>query len=291
VRPVATSAVFRRLSVIVIVLCVLLAIYHQQVQQAVGRWAASYYADAASKELLSQDTVQALEFVHRALDWMPDDPALIYLRAQIHARAKDWDASLADLTRLIDDLAPRFSQAYAKRAAVYQELHQLDRALQDLDRAVQLSPADSGELINNLNNRAYVRALSGQRLDEALRDVEQAIELYTSRPERQGRVATAPAAYLDTLGYIRFRRGDFEAARHDIENALTTLQNERAQVLQRMEANSPSYSRLSSEYNRSRGEIVHHRGLVLRELGKASEAHDDFKLALELGYQAPPAPD
>lgn len=51
------------------------------------------------------------------------------------------------------------------------------------------------------NNLAWLLALNGSELDEALQHVEQAVQLDPNNP-----------AYIDTLGEVQFRRGNFAAA-------------------------------------------------------------------------------
>jgi tetratricopeptide (TPR) repeat protein len=82
---------------------------------------------------------------------------------------------------------------------------QLADGLQDLNDYVRLS----ANAPDSLNVRCWERAKLGQGLDLALADCDGAVG------QRPG-----VAAYLDSRGFVRFRRGDYESAIADLDRAL-----------------------------------------------------------------------
>ena len=75
-----------------------------------------------------------------------------------------------------------------------------DEALADLTAAYEIRSAKNSNLFNH---RAYARAVFNVELDEALKDVEQAIAWSGKSPN---------AAFIDTRGYVYFRLGRYDEA-------------------------------------------------------------------------------
>jgi tetratricopeptide (TPR) repeat protein len=269
---------------VVLTVASLVAIFHRRIEQSFRRTAAQYHADEASDFLRTQNVPAALQSVEQALAWMPGDASLVYLRAQIHAEAENWDASLADYTRITDELAPNFAIAYSKRADIHRNRANYRDALLDLDRAVALSPTDDPVL---LNDRAYVRALAGKQLDQALAEIELAIELIKQQAQRRGRDTDVPPEYLDTLGYIQFRLGNYDAALEQVQLAVDKLQEHRALACKELNRRKQPLGQKMRMFDRIQAEIVYHRGLIFQAQGEAKLARDDLKLANDLGYQPP----
>lgn len=92
-------------------------------------------------------------------------------------------------------------------ADVQTDLDRWDDAKRSYDRALRLDPANH----NAMNNFAYNLSLQGEELDRALDLAEEAISY---QPEN--------AAYLDTIGWIYFKRGEYEEAREFIQRSVDT---------------------------------------------------------------------
>lgn len=268
---------------VILTLAVLTAVFHGQIGRTIRRTVASYHADSASEQLQEGNVPAALASIERAIDWLPGDAALIYLRAQIHAESEDWEDSLSDYSRVTDELAPNFALAYAKRAEVYQQCADFRRALADIDQAIALSPTDDPGL---LNHRAYVRALAGEDLELALADIQLAIELF-SRHQQRGRDAEVPAALLDTRGYTRYRLGQHDVALEDVEQALRQLQADRERRRKSLVKMKRPVGAAMRRFDKIQAEIVYHRGLIRQAVGDVNGAHEDLALAKDLGYQPP----
>ncbi len=96
---------------------------------------------------------------------------------------------------------------YGTLGDVMQELDSWDRAVDAYNMALRLDRDNH----NALNNYAYFLSVRGERLNEALEMAERAISF---EPEN--------AAYLDTIGWIHFKLGNYEEARSYIQKAVDT---------------------------------------------------------------------
>ena len=97
-----------------------------------------------------------------------------------------------------------------------------------------------------LNYLGYMWAEKGENLDEALAMVQRALEL---EPDS--------AAYIDSLGWIYFRQGDYRQALEQLDRAARLLPRD--------------------------GTVQEHLGDVQRALGNVGEARTAYERALALG--------
>jgi len=281
------SLMWVRWSLILLTLFALCAVYHREVTKAACRFVANRHANAASGLLVDENIAGALAKVEQALRWLPNDSALVYLRGQIFAEDENWEASLRDYTRVIEELAPEFAFAYVKRAAVHEQMGNYVLAMDDLKQAMKLSPPDEPSL---LNHHAYLCGLANSNLDTAQVEIDRALKLYTAEAKRQELPTIEPAAFLDTRGFLRYRVGEYDQALSDIEKALRYLNVERKATLEKLTEHDISTSGPMRAYDQMQGEILYHQGLVRQSLGQTEEAKQDFDFATELGYAIPPAP-
>lgn len=84
----------------------------------------------------------------------------------------DTREALRNLTRAIE-LDPKNVEAYFVRAALLGNLHHYEEAAADYSRVIELEPDHA----TALNNRAYNLALAGKELEQSLADVEKALKL------------------------------------------------------------------------------------------------------------------
>jgi tetratricopeptide (TPR) repeat protein len=179
---------------------------------------AKWYFERAKDRYSSDDLPGALEDLDRAIGWMPDEPQLYQHRAYYRQKANKLDGSLEDYNRLIE-INPNDASAYAGRSTVYQRLERHREAIDDLTRAIQLRPKNDHAL---LNHRAYTRAIANMELEQALEDIQQAIDL----------IAFEEPAYLDTRGYIFYLLDRHEEALQDMDRAVQITVLERKRLLQ-----------------------------------------------------------
>ncbi len=249
------------------------ALCGKQLHSARSWMAVVWWSDRAEQQLSEDHFPAALEHIDRAIAWMPDDPSLYYVRAQIRVQAQDLPGALADYDFVIDQ-APRFAPAYTGRAFVKRRLG-LDReAIEDLTRAIELQPASDPY---PLNHRAYVRALAKLELPQALEDIQQAITL-REEPD---------AALLDTRGYIHYLLGNTDQAESDLAQAIALAEAQTKELLDGagFELLTPAQQkRLKRIAHENLAVMYHHRSLVHERLGKHQLAQRDGRLANEFGY-------
>lgn len=92
-------------------------------------------------------------------------------------------------------------------ADVQSDLERWDEAKRSYERAIRLNPDNH----NAMNNYAYNLSVKGEDLDRALELSEQAVAF---QPEN--------AAYLDTIGWVYFKRGEYDQARKYIQRSVDT---------------------------------------------------------------------
>lgn len=118
----------------------------------------------------------------------------------------------------------------------------IGRAATNFLRSIALN-ADNAEARNYL---AYMWSEHSLRLDEALAQIRKALEAEPENP-----------AYRDTLGWIHFKRGDYEKAMLEVEKALRSLPDDDT--------------------------IREHMGDILAKMGRRSEAVENWKKAYVKG--------
>lgn len=232
---------------------------------------AEYYERRGRERQLLDDLPGALTDLDAAAAWAPDRISVYYWRASARLEAHDVEGSLRDCNRLLE--LNEFPDAYALRCQAHQRLQKHEEAIADANRFVALAGEDDPY---PLNTRAYVRALAGRELPEALQDVERAIEL-----------AGPVSAFLDTRGYVLFLLGQNEQALTDLDQALEQAEKEKKSMLEmaRLQRLAPSaVGRIERSANESLAVLYHHRAEIRKALGRQSEAQVDFQAAEQLGY-------
>ena len=132
---------------------------------------------------------------------------------------------------------------------------EFEKAQRELEKVI----AEQPELASARNDLAFVLAQRGEQLDRAL-------ELARGAQQALG---DNPAA-IDTLGYVHYRAGRFDAALAELQRAV-------ALAASRPEGVAPIYT--------------YHLGLVLEALGRKSEAAGAFERALGSADGFPEAED
>lgn len=92
-------------------------------------------------------------------------------------------------------------------ADVQSDLDRWDEAKRSYERALRLDPENH----NAMNNYAYYLSTRGEELDFALKLAEQAVSF---QPEN--------AAYLDTMGWVYYQRGEYSEAKTYIQRSVDT---------------------------------------------------------------------
>lgn len=186
---------------------------------------------------------QALDNFQTSVQKFPRDPEINYFLGTILSRRKNYVQAIKYLSKSLE-VEPGNVQSLLAIAAAYDEVHQYDKSEQIYEQLLKIDP----ERPVILNNYAYHLAVRGIRLTHALELARKAIEL---EPEN--------GAYLDTVGWIYFKLGEYEKARDFIEKALHFRQD------------SP--------------EVLEHLGDVYMKLGDQATAEEYWRKALELDQQ------
>ena len=231
---------------------------------------------ALAKALAAQGRAdEAVAAFEQAAKAAPRDPEPLLALARYQASRAQVDASLATLDRLIAAV-PSAAQAYLDRgdllllkndvpramdsyralvkavpeqaaighyrlAALYEAQQQWAQAEQSYRAAIKADP----KFVAAYNNLAFMLANRGQKLDEAQRLAERAVELAPQVPTT-----------LDTLGWVHRAQGNLEAA---------------AKALDRAIAAQP------------RNPVFHyHLGIVRSDQGRKAEARKSLERALEI---------
>jgi tetratricopeptide (TPR) repeat protein len=149
---------------------------------------------ACSKNVTAGATFLTKETI--AYDW--------YYLGKAYERKKDHVKAVLSMNAAIK-LYPNLWQAYTERGSMLYELGSLKYALRDYDTAVDTHPGIAAPR----NSRCWFRVTSGQDLDAALADCDEALRL---EPD--------DANILDSRGLVHYRRGEYAAAIADCSVAL-----------------------------------------------------------------------
>lgn len=126
-----------------------------------------------------------------------------YMLTNQYEEAEEWlqEATLSPSQRAFR------SVIYSTLGDVKNELDKWDESVDAFQNALRLDRNNH----NALNNYAYYLSLRNENLDEALEMSQHAVDL---EPQN--------ASYLDTLGWIYYKKGDFELALEYIQQAVDT---------------------------------------------------------------------
>lgn len=151
------------------------------------------------------------------------------------------------------------------------------------------------------NQRAYNRALAGVELDDAIAEMDQALQLNHRAnqlyefPAQEGEWKFSDEGQLrDTRGFALYQRdaeGDAEKALSDLNIAIELLEEDNLtweDFFPRFRAHVATLPELEAKYLRSKilfAVIYYHRGLAHERLGDTAKAEADFQKVRELGYK------
>ena len=154
----------------------------------------------------ADDPKGALVLAKAAYDARPTDPQAMVTYAELLRTAKRYDEAIAVLDKLIAKMgsSPSSAKLYFLRGAAQERAGRWREAEADLKHSLAVKP-DDAEVQNYLG---YNWADRGEHLPEALALLQRAV-----------RASPQQGALLDSLGWARFRAGDYKAAVTDLERA------------------------------------------------------------------------
>ncbi|WP_445147402.1 aspartyl protease family protein [Dyella sp. Tek66A03] len=173
---------------------------------------AAYYAARARAHEADKQPDAALGDLDRSLSLDPKNVDALLMRAELRFTQKDRTGAAVDVAAA-SVVAPSGSSRARSVAALYIQLDQPAAALPILDDWIRLHSADA-LLGSVLNERCWARSLSNQMLDDALKDCRKAIK-------RDGE----SAAYLDSLGLVELRLGNYPESIKAYEQAIAKNAN------------------------------------------------------------------
>ena len=184
---------------------------------------------------------QAVEMLQRARKKFPDLPFITHGLALALSHAKRHEESLTAFAQAQADAENRNEELlnayfYFTYGAAAEQAGKLDKAAELLKQSIELDPSSSwaGHPGTAYNYLGYMWADRGERLDEAGNLIKKAVEL---DPEN--------GAYLDSLGWFYFKRGESEKALKELlraqENILREDKRDDATVLDHI---ADTYSKL-----------------------------------------------
>ena len=162
---------------------------------------------------------EALKAAKKAIELAADDPIGVACSTRVYVLtyAERYDQAEAECQDLLQKakLPGDVQRARHALSIVYSSAHRFDKAEEQLRLILELDPADA-EAHNSLG---YELADRGQSLDEAERLIRRALELDRARKSDSLEDEGENANYLDSLGWVLFRRGRFAEAKGLIEQA------------------------------------------------------------------------
>ncbi|HEY1270041.1 MAG TPA: tetratricopeptide repeat protein [Candidatus Binatia bacterium] len=128
---------------------------------------------------------------------------VLNLLASFYRKGKDYPKAIDTLQSLIK-LDPKNDQAHFQLGAVYDESNNKDKMLEQMKLAIDLNPQNA----QALNYLGYSLAERGVRLDEAESLILRALKVEPNE-----------GAYIDSLGWVYYQRGDYQRAAENLERA------------------------------------------------------------------------
>ncbi|MCP4252621.1 MAG: tetratricopeptide repeat protein [Candidatus Scalindua sp.] len=163
-----------------------------------------------SKTLIDKkDFNQAFIQLKKVVEIQPDFLSPHFDLARLYLLMDDTDKSIEEYKTLAD-LDPKNASVHLSIGNIYSRQGEIDKALDEYKQVIALAP-DSPIGYNEL---AYHYAESGTNLDEGLKYALKAAEL-----------APKDAAILDTLGWIHFKKENYNKAIKILKTAVASRQN------------------------------------------------------------------
>jgi tetratricopeptide (TPR) repeat protein len=262
-----------------------------QVPREIGRW----HLAAALNLRRKGDKEAAYQELTSAMERFPRNPELLLQRAEWRMADGQREEAIADCDQILEvgGDSPDSLRAHAQFLQVAGEFR---RAVEDWKKLNELSQRSGlPSRPEALNGLAYAQALAKIELDDALTNVNQALELQTTNNE----------AIFDTRGYIFHLKDTNVMALSDLDRAVKGMDAYLAQV--RQPTTMPAIDALGRdadgslprtlvEVHPSRGTtaqqialvmrsvaVIHyHRSLVLAALDRQEEAEAERAMARKL---------
>lgn len=237
---------------------------------------AKWQIAAAQAKWLEGDLPGAISILEIAAAEFPETVAIYEQRVQFYLEAKEYEKALADVQRIIE-LSTDSTTALALKSQVLHHLGKHDEAIKVCEELLRRAEKEwIGSAPTALNSLAYAQAIGDTQLNEALEHIDEALRLAGDNP-----------AFLDTRGFVKYRLGDSQAAKVDIERAVEVWEKlvayQEAQGLSGVRSYQSETERAS--YQQALAVMLYHRSLVYDRLGLKDEAKVDRERVRALGFE------
>lgn len=237
---------------------------------------AKWQIAAAQAKWLEGDLPGAISILEIAAAEFPETVAIYEQRVQFYLEAKEYEKALADVQRIIE-LSTDSTTALALKSQVLHHLGKHDEAIKVCEELLRRAEKEwIGSAPTALNSLAYAQAIGDTQLNEALEHIDEALRLAGDNP-----------AFLDTRGFVKYRLGDSQAAKVDIERAVEVWEKlvayQEAQGLSGVRSYQSETERMS--YQQALAVMLYHRSLVYDRLGLKDEAKVDRERVRALGFE------
>jgi tetratricopeptide (TPR) repeat protein len=262
----------KRLVIVALAAAVILpALLLPEIAPAIRQLVVEWSLEQALEREARDDLAGAIGEIGRAIRWHGEDVDLLCMRSMLRLEDRDAAGALEDAGRAAA-IAPTSPQPLRVRALAHVVLGNADAALADAELVVDIAaPGDP----DALNHRAYIRALVGRDLPEALADIDAAIA-------SQG---DAAPELLDTRGFILHLLGRTQEAIDQLNVAIDRMQQNRRRLtglsgrVERTEL-----ARRLRMLDHGLAVMLHHRALACEKAGLEEQAKQDFSLAKKKGF-------
>ena len=280
-RPRFKSPIVRRLVILALVLILVGGVFGPQLVNWGQNAIAERCRQLAEEKFLDGDVTGAIADADRAIQWSPDAPEGYLKRGVYRLHDNQLQASLEDFNEAIrrQPAKPK-TECYIQRCEALQRMGRWQDAVDDAGTAIRLDSASS----QSLNCRAYARALGNaagaldsSEVTAGLDDIQRALEM-------EGQEVPA---YLDTRGYLRYLKGDYQSAMIDMQRAIEITQAQSQRVSSPWGTHfisAESRASILRSLDENLAVMYHHRGLIHEKLGNAAQAKADLAKGDELGF-------
>ncbi len=169
---------------------------------------ADYFYQRGMAYLGNRRADLAMADFDRAVQLDPNDLQALVVRATLHTRRHEEQAAIADL-QAADRVAPREADVRMQLGELFQHNDQFPQAIAQYTIWIEVHDSGDVRMASALNARCWTRALWNQELEQALRDCNAALKQLPNT-----------AALLDSRGLVQLRRGEYDKAIVDYDQAL-----------------------------------------------------------------------
>ena len=237
------------------------------IREAVVAWS----LEQATLHEVQDDLPTAVTHMSRAIDWYGQDPELLCMRAMLRLENRDAAGAIADAEQAAREM-PTSPTPARVRALASVVAGEPEAAVEAAELAVRLSGPGDPEA---LNHRAYIRALVGRDLSEALADIDAALAVRDDEP----------VEFLDTRGFILHLLGRQQEAIDQLNLAIDGMQRQRRQAMLLAErVDRVQLARRLRWFDHSLAVMHHHRALACQAIGLDNQAKQDFETARQKGF-------